>query len=84
MLGSLGKFFWFLFSFSCKKSVFDHLCARYLQAGCAYDPVFGRVEREEIYLQESESFVTEIVLLVFDYSQCLIRSGRRKYSPINV
>ena len=36
-------------------------------------------------LQESESFITQIVLLGFVfYCQCLIRSCRRKYSRINV
>ena len=49
-------------------------------------PLFGRVEREEKFgwkgkFYRAFSFVCSIFGL---YRQCLIRSGRRKYSPINV
>ena len=47
---------------------------------------FGKGNGGRDSLPESESFITQIVLLVIIvfYCQCLIRSCRRKYSQINV
>ena len=53
----------------------------------AEKPVFSRVEWEERYSNERESFIVLVVLFVLFsgfYRQCLTRSRRRKYSPINV
>ena len=36
------------------------------------------------FLQESESFVVNVVFFFVFYCQCLIQSGRRKYSQINL
>ena len=53
-----------------------------IMAGCK---TFLEREYGRDSLQESESLIIQIVLLVFVfYCQCLIRSCRRKYSRINV
>ena len=69
-----------------KKDQFSITCALWIGRP-AEVPVFSQVEWEERVSNERESFIVLVVLFVLFsglYRQCLIRSGRRKYSPINV
>ena len=43
----------------------------------------GSGEGHKILCKKVKVLITQIVLLVVFYCQCLIRSGRRKYSRIN-
>ena len=58
-----------LFLFTCEPGI----------GGLAHVPVFGRVEREEIFEWKWKFYRLNRLLVVF-YCQCLIRSYRRKYS----